>query len=220
LKRIDLLFENEHCLVLNKPAGLAVQGGKGVGASLDTILENEFSPRPLLVHRLDKDTSGLIITAKSREAAALLSALFAGRALEKRYLALCSGRTDAAGLIDENLPGRGTEQSARTKYRRLGGNGDFSLLEIETETGRMHQIRRHMASSGHPVLGDDKYGDFALNKRLRKTMSLRHLLLHASSLVIPADTRLGLAAPLEVRAPPPDYFDPFLSLFHEGRDEG
>ncbi|MDR0376346.1 MAG: RNA pseudouridine synthase, partial [Spirochaetaceae bacterium] len=88
VKRVAVLFENDDCLVLNKPAGLAVQGGKGVEVSLDSLLSDEWSPRPLLVHRLDKDTSGLILAAKTAAAAARFSALFAGegrRLVRKQY---------------------------------------------------------------------------------------------------------------------------------------
>lgn len=223
MKRIDILFENSEILILNKPAGLAVQGGKGVGASLDKLLAEEFRPPPLLVHRLDQDTSGLILAAKNREAAARFSRLFAakrdfspsggtgprridGGGLVKQYRALCAGRPPAdSGLISFSLETGGTEKSARTAYRLLGGNGDFSLLELELGTGRTHQIRRHLAKTGNPVLGDDKYGDFSLNKRLRRDMGLRRLLLHAWRLVIPGGP--------DISAPLPDYFSPFLELF-------
>jgi 23S rRNA pseudouridine955/2504/2580 synthase len=202
-------------MVLNKPAGHAVQGGAGVGASLDAILSAAFSPRPLLVHRLDKDTSGVILVAKSQSAAAFFSGLFAaeGREMVKQYLAMCSGSPpNAAGCIRLDLEVRGVSKKSETRYKRLSGNGDFSLLEIELTTGRMHQIRRHLAGSGNPVLGDDKYGDFSLNKTLRKTMGLSRLLLHASRLIIPASS----GCPLDVSAPPPPYFDPFIARIQHG----
>jgi 23S rRNA pseudouridine955/2504/2580 synthase len=226
VKNIPILFENEECLVLNKPAGLPVQGGVGVGRSLDTLLGGLRSPRPLLVHRLDKDTSGLILVAKTREAAAKFSAIFSGkqvpppsagerkghpggRALIKGYRALCAGVPPAAGVIQLALDVRGTEKPSRTRFRRLGENGEFSLLELELDTGRMHQIRRHLAKIGHPILGDDKYGDFALNKALAKTRRLKRLLLYASRLVI-AEEAAGF--PLDLCIPPPDYFMPFMDL--------
>jgi 23S rRNA pseudouridine955/2504/2580 synthase len=200
-------------MVLNKPAGLAVQGGKGVGVSLDRILEEEFSPRPLLVHRLDKDTSGLILVAKNREAAVRFSALFAGekggqnRDILKRYLAVCAGRPEPGqGVISLDLPVRGEPKRSRTAYRLLAERDGFSLLELELGTGRMHQIRRHLAIIGHPVLGDDKYGNFTLNRELRKTRGLRRLLLHASRLLIDGDAP-GFT--LDVTAPLPDYFAGF-----------
>jgi 23S rRNA pseudouridine955/2504/2580 synthase len=226
VKRVTVLFENDDILILNKPAGLAVQGGKGIGVSLDSILAEEYTPRPLLVHRLDRDTSGVILTAKTPHAAARFSRLFAegrsfppsgpagpGKGLVNHYRALCVGLPpENSGVIHSRLDIRGAEKAARTAYKRLAGNGEFSLLELELGTGRMHQIRRHLAQTGSPVLGDDKYGDFALNKRLRKTMGLRRLLLHAFRLVIPP-AAAGLDSPLDISAPLPDYFTPFLDLF-------
>jgi 23S rRNA pseudouridine955/2504/2580 synthase len=208
VKRVTVLFENDECLILNKPAGLAVQGGKGVEVSLDSLLAAERSPRPLLVHRLDKDTSGLILTAKSKRAAARFSALFAGeggRSVVKRYLAVCAGRPDQAeGRIKTELEVRGKVRYSETGFRELSSGNGFSLLCLELGTGRIHQIRRHLAAVGCPILGDDKYGDFALNRELRKTRGLRRLLLHASRLIIGEET-LGYA--LDVTAPLPGYFE-------------
>jgi 23S rRNA pseudouridine955/2504/2580 synthase len=222
MKRVEVLFENEFCLVLNKPAGLAVQGGTGVGASLDRILEAAWNPRPLLVHRLDKETSGVIVTAKTREVAARFSAFFGGgggdsRAVLKRYLGVCAGLPrPSRGLIREDLVVRGAVKAARTMYRLLGtvspaGAGECSRLELELGTGRTHQIRRHLASIGHPILGDDKYGDFALNKGLRKALGLKRLLLHASYLQVP-EALAGFPGGLTVSAPLPEYFGPFWDV--------
>ncbi|MDR2068707.1 MAG: RluA family pseudouridine synthase [Spirochaetaceae bacterium] len=217
MKHITVLYEDDRCIVLNKPAGLPVQGGEGVGASLDALLAEEWSPRPLLVHRLDKDTSGIILAAKNREAAALFSALFAGGkgtgkgAVEKRYLGVCAGHPrPESGIIEADLTIRGETKAALTRYTRISGTGEFSLLELELGTGRMHQIRRHLSHIGNPILGDDKYGNFALNKRLRKERGLKRLLLHASRLRIPASL---CGFPLEVEAPLPDYFLAFIADF-------
>jgi 23S rRNA pseudouridine955/2504/2580 synthase len=217
LKGIDLLFENDDCIILNKPAGLAVQGGARVGVSLDELLAENWSPRPLLVHRLDKDTSGLLLAAKNREAAARFSALFAGnetggktgRGIRKSYLAVCAGRPEpGAGRVRLDLWVRGELRNSETRYRLLSGTEEFSLLELELGTGRTHQIRRHLAGIGHPILGDDKYGNFALNRELRRTRGLRRLLLHASRLTID-DESIGF--PLDITAPPPEYFTAFLN---------
>ena len=230
-KDLCVLFENDSCLILNKPPGLAVQGGEGVKVSLDSILSEHYSVRPLLVHRLDKDTSGVILVAKTREAAAGFSALFAGgqgkkgRALVKQYLGVCSGiPKPEQGIIRLKLEVRGSgrqksEKESETRYQLLstrtvtGADGEFpcSLLELELGTGRMHQIRRHLARIAHPLLGDDKYGDFSLNKNLRKACALKHLLLHASRLVIPPVTPL-LPGGLDISAPLPEYFSPFNPL--------
>ena len=237
-RQLSILFENDSCLVLNKPPGLAVQGGEGVSVSLDSILSERYPARPLLVHRLDRDTSGAILVAKTKEAAAGFSALFAGekgRALVKQYLGICSGiPRPGQGTIRLKLEVRGnrgrvSEKASETRYRLLstsaaavgdgavigsgaalngGGEISCSLLELELGTGRMHQIRRHLAHIAHPLLGDDKYGDFSLNKKLRKAYGLKHLLLHASRLVIPPLPRL-LPDGLDVSAPLPEYFSPF-----------
>jgi 23S rRNA pseudouridine955/2504/2580 synthase len=207
LKELEIVYEDSSYVVINKPAGLAVQGGKGVGLCLDNILEQQWGRRPFLVHRLDKDTSGLILVAKTSEAANQFSRLHA--AVIKRYRAICKGKPDRdEGIIKADLIIRGSVKKAETRYCLLSGTEEFSLLELELGTGRMHQIRRHLALAGNPVLGDDKYGDFNLNHTLRKTAKLRHLLLHASHLIIPEtseNARIDLTAPL------PDYFQQFLN---------
>jgi 23S rRNA pseudouridine955/2504/2580 synthase len=162
-----------------------------------------------------------MLAAKTREAAAGFSLLFAeksrggeggGPGIRKYYLALCAGRPQGdTGLITLDLEVRGKARNSGTAWRLAGEGGGFSLLELEPETGRMHQIRRHLALTGTPVLGDDKYGDFGLNRRLRKTLGLKRLLLHASRLVIPAE-RAGFS--LDVTAPLPDYFAAFLNSLH------
>jgi 23S rRNA pseudouridine955/2504/2580 synthase len=208
--KIDIIYEDSSCIAINKPSGLAVQGGKGIGESLDSLLAQSRQQRPLLVHRLDRDTSGLILVAKDKASAAVYSRLLMCRAVVKRYLAVCKGSpAREEGTISLDLDIRGMKKSSETRYRLIESFGDdFSLLELELGTGRMHQIRRHLALAGNPVLGDDKYGDFSLNHLLRKTMKLNKLLLHASRLIIPetGDTpRLDLSAPL------PEHFSQFLN---------
>jgi 23S rRNA pseudouridine955/2504/2580 synthase len=221
LKRITVVFENEWLLVLDKPAGLAVQGGEGVKVSLDELLAGEYSPRPLLVHRLDRDTSGLVLVAKNREAAGVLAPLFSGKGgekrIRKRYAAVCAGVfARKKGDIRERLVVRGSERDALTSYTVMEENGKFSLAGLEPGTGRMHQIRRHLARLGNPVLGDDKYGDFSLNKRLGKTAGLRRLLLHAAGLGIPPLPLFGISRPLDLEAPLPGYFAEFCEAEFPG----
>ena len=221
IRGIPVLFENDFCLVLNKPAGLSVQGGEGVKISLDSLLSETISPRPFLVHRLDRDTSGILLVAKTKDAAAGFSALFSGgkteknRGVVKQYLAVCSGVPGSSkGVIRLDLEERNksyatVSKKSETFFRLLSGEnpGDatFSLLELELGTGRMHQIRRHLALTGNPILGDDKYGDFSLNKKLRKTRGLKHLLLHASRLII-RPVPVFMPEGLDIAAPPPEYF--------------
>ncbi|MDR2576418.1 MAG: RluA family pseudouridine synthase [Treponema sp.] len=214
--KLDIVYEDDSYIVINKPAGLAVQGGKGIGVSLDSLLTQSRSVRPLLVHRLDRDTSGLILVAKNKTAAAVYSSLLRHRSVVKRYLAICKGKpAQAEGIISLDLEIRGMKKKSETSYRVIESfKDDFSILELELGTGRMHQIRRHLALTGNPVLGDDKHGDFTLNHLLRKTMKLNKLLLHASQLIIPEtqdNPRLDLSAPL------PEYFNQFLSQVTENR---
>jgi 23S rRNA pseudouridine955/2504/2580 synthase len=219
MTRIKPVYENEYALVFIKPAGLAVQGGERVGVSLDSILSRRYKNRPLLVHRLDKDTSGLILTAKTREAAAAFSSLFSGArngpggeggGITKQYLAVCAGSPEPPeGTISESLDIRGRRRESETSYRVLEAGEEFSLLELELGTGRTHQIRRHLAHIGHPVLGDGKYGDFSLNRALRGERGLKKLLLHACRLVIPPLVPF-LPRGLDIRAPLPGYFAPYV----------
>ena len=216
--KLDIVYEDHVCIVINKPAGLAVQGGKGIGVSLDRVLAETWPQRPLLVHRLDRDTSGLVLVAKTKEAARYFSRLLGEeRAVVKRYLALCKGRpAESEGVIRAELDVRGAVKNAETRWRLLSASGReeaFSLLELELGTGRMHQIRRHLALTGNPVLGDDKYGDFNLNRQLRKTLKLRNLLLHASRLIIPqtADAPHAASIRLDLSAPLPGYFQGILT---------
>ena len=219
MKEITVLFENETLLILNKPAGLPVQGGRGVNVSLDSLLEKTCIERPFLVHRLDKDTSGVIVTAKTKESAALCSAFFSNHqhGLIKKYLAVCTGILNKKGTIRKTLHKKGKELEALTFYERLASiekhflknSGEaevltgLSLAELIPATGRMHQLRRHLAQLGHPILGDDKYGDFALNKKLKKQFALKRVLLHASSIYLPPPL---VAGGLNISAPLPDHF--------------
>jgi 23S rRNA pseudouridine955/2504/2580 synthase len=212
VKNIEILYEDDYIIAVNKPAGLAVQGGKGVKTSLDTLLAALRDPSPLLVHRLDKDTSGALMAAKGRENAARFSNLLNSRKITKQYTAVCSGRPkNEQGVITDKLLIHGNLKDSETRYKTLKTsvfteeNIEYSVLELELGTGRMHQIRRHLAMNGNPILGDDKYGDFKLNKKLHKIAGLKHLLLHASRLIIKDDINIDIKAPL------PEYFQAFMS---------
>ena len=210
MKNIEILYEDDNIIVVNKPAGLAVQGGEGVKTSLDKIFAEIRTPKPLLVHRLDKDTSGVLLAAKGRENAARFSRLLNSPEITKQYTAICAGRPkNEKGVINDKLLIHGKLKNSETGYKVLKTsvfseeNLEYSALELELGTGRMHQIRRHLAMNGNPVLGDDKYGDFTLNKKLRKSAGLKRLLLHASRLIIKDSFNL------DIRAPLPEYFSCF-----------
>ncbi|MDR2901289.1 MAG: RluA family pseudouridine synthase [Treponema sp.] len=211
MKNVDILFEDDDCFILNKPAGLAVQGGEGVGTSLDDLLAAEFSPRPLLVHRLDKDTSGVILVAKHREAASYFAKIIEERDILKIYNAICNGTPNPeSGIISLDIEAKGTKKKSETMYKTLFTKDDFSFLELELGTGRMHQIRKHLASIGHPILGDDKYGNFAVNKAYKKAGGAKKLFLHARTLKIPQ--RNGKT--IEASAPLPEYWEAFTPRTH------
>lgn len=188
-----VLYEDEHLMAVNKPAGLAVHAGSGVAFGLIETLRALRPEMPMLelVHRLDRDTSGCLLLAKSRAAlTGLHRALREGRVV-KRYLALVKGllrgsRTVSAALEKREWSGErvveagedGREANsrfhARTRYPEAGA----TLVEIELLTGRTHQARVHAEHIGHPIAGDDKYGDRAFNRALRRA-GLRRLFLHA-----------------------------------------
>jgi 23S rRNA pseudouridine955/2504/2580 synthase len=194
--RMPVLFEDDAILALDKPSGLAVHGGSGVAHG---VIESLRSMRPEarfleLVHRLDRETSGVLLVAKKRSALTALHEMMRTRAMDKRYLEGVAGRfrnemqrvrlalakrVTHAG--DKRVSVSDEGQEAETVFRRLSRGAEFSLLEAELLTGRTHQIRVHLAHLKHPVLGDDKYGNFELNKRLRKE-GLKRMFLHAASL--------------------------------------
>lgn len=214
-KPLPVVYEDDALLVIDKPAGKAVHGGSGVSYG---IIEQLRVQRPELrmlelAHRLDRETSGLLIVAKKRSAlTALHDMLRAGR-MEKRYLALVRGRwqnplqhlrfpllkyLNSAGERRVSVSPEG--KPAHSIVRRRGRWGEFSLLEVELKTGRTHQIRVHLAHLGFPLCGDDKYGDFALNKRLEGE-GLKRMFLHAALLRFPhplTGVELTLEAPLAV----------------------
>jgi 23S rRNA pseudouridine955/2504/2580 synthase len=188
---IETVFEDESLLVINKPAGLAVHEGKTVSKreSVLGILENRFhdsAVTPRLVHRLDKDTSGLLLIAKNSQTEADLENIFESGNAGKEYLCLVVGRLSAdEGRIDFSLPGRGGNPvRALTRFRVLKRFSETTLVRVRIETGRLHQIRLHFAKLGYPVVMDDQHGDFGFNKRFRKQYGLKRQFLHAEKLNI------------------------------------
>jgi len=200
----EILFEDEDFLVINKAAGLAVQGGKDIlqRHSLLGMLEATYSPKgtfPKPVHRLDRETSGLLVVAKSDAVAQRLEKKFAAGEVVKEYCALVKGRLrPKQGRIDFPLPGRdGKPAQALTFYRVDKEYAKTTLVRLRTETGRMHQIRRHLARLGHPVVLDGRYGDFAFNRQFRKEYGLKRQFLHAQAIAFEhGGTRWKWTAPL------------------------
>jgi 23S rRNA pseudouridine955/2504/2580 synthase len=187
--KIDVIFEDDTLLVINKPAGLAVHEGKTVNKrySLLGILETQYRDRgikPQLIHRLDKDTSGLLLVAKNQQTARELESGFETGKADKEYLCLVVGRLQMnEGKIDFSLPGRDNKQvRALTRFRVIKRFSEVTLVRVAIETGRLHQIRLHFAKLGYPVVMDDQHGDFGFNKRFRREFRLKRQFLHAEKL--------------------------------------
>jgi 23S rRNA pseudouridine955/2504/2580 synthase len=212
-REFPILFEDDFLLAIDKPAGVAVHGGSGVSFG---IIEQLRMARPEadfleLVHRLDRETSGILLIAKRRMALKLLQEQFRERETDKVYLALVSGNWPAnQRVIDKALHKYLLPNGERrvkivandhpdamrsvtlVKVKTpipanpLAPSTPFTLLEVTIKTGRTHQIRVHLAGEGHPIAGDDKYGDFELNKALQRSSagasSLKRMFLHAWSL--------------------------------------
>ncbi len=213
----SIVFEDARLLAINKPAGVASHGGSGIAfGAIETL--RALRPRESLelVHRLDRDTSGLLLIARKRSALTELQALMredGGRAgsIRKRYLALLTGRmpdgvmsVDAAlhvGLRqggERHVQVNAAGKASTSHFKVLERRGGQSYCEVRIETGRTHQIRVHAQHIGHPVAGDDKYGDEATNRRLREQVGLRRMFLHASTLEFALD---GGASPYLLNAP-------------------
>lgn len=189
--KFSVLFEDASILVIDKPAGVAVHESKTdrKQESVIGILERRYREagvKPMLVHRLDKDTSGVLIVAKDEPTAAELVRLFENGAVKKQYLALVVGRLPGNdGKIDFPLPGReGHPVRALTRYRVVKRYSETTLVRVEIDTGRLHQIRLHFAELGYPIVMDNQHGDFNFNKRFRKEFGLKRQFLHAQKLAL------------------------------------
>jgi 23S rRNA pseudouridine955/2504/2580 synthase len=240
-KNFRILFEDEHLLAIDKPAGTAVHGGSGVSFG---VIEQLRLARPQagfleLVHRLDRETSGVLLVAKNRRALKALQDQFRQRETGKTYLALVLGHwparkkvldqplhkyvlpaKDALGaqgerrvkVVERDNPD-GMSSLTLVKIRATSGTGvpqPFSLLEVTIKTGRTHQIRVHLAYEGMPIAGDDKYGDFEVNKMLARAsgaQGLKRMFLHAWRLQF---THPQTGESLELRAELPADLSAFL----------
>jgi RluA family pseudouridine synthase len=184
--RASVVFEDAHVLVLNKPAGLSSQGGRIKANTLDDLLwafARSNGKRPHLVHRLDRDTSGVILAAKTKPAAGFLGKAIQNRKLTKTYLALVeTPPPQDQGVIRRALPDDTPgAQPSESRYRVMARSAQGALVELEPHTGRMHQLRVHMADLGSPLVGDARYGG-ALTIAGRKA---ERLMLHAARLRFP-----------------------------------
>lgn len=234
--RFDILYEDGSILVINKPAGVAVHGGSGVSFG---VIEQLRAMRPQerfleLVHRLDKETSGILVLAKKRSALTRLHEQIREGTVDKRYQALVHGNwknqrqhirlplqkyhtADGERRVRVAKDG----QTSHTIFNVLKHYPDFTLLEAELKTGRTHQIRVHLASSGFVIAGDDKYGNYELNRQLQKGKkgedALKRMFLHAFKITfIHPET----GKPVTITAPLPDECVGFLKTLESGNGNG
>ncbi|HEU0282751.1 MAG TPA: RluA family pseudouridine synthase [Gallionella sp.] len=216
-----ILYEDDALLVINKPSGIAVHGGSGISRGVIEQLRLEHPEFKFLelVHRLDRETSGVLLLAKKRRALVELHRAMREGETEKRYLAVVKGKwrnakqsvqvpllkyVTAAGERRVSVSQEG--QAAHTIFTLKKSWKEFSLVEAELKTGRTHQIRVHLAHLGFPILGDDKYGDFSLNKELQKK-GLKRMFLHACKM---AFRHPITEEPLCLEAPLPDELTAFM----------
>lgn len=199
-----VIFEDDAIIAFDKPPGLSSQGGRIQAATLDDLLSafaRSNGKRPGLVHRLDRDTSGVILAAKTKPAAAFLGKALMGRRVAKTYLAVVAPGAPSPrdGRIEASLrrvsqgrevhmapcePDHADAESASTGYRTLASNDEAALLELRPHTGRMHQLRAHLALIGRPIAGDTRYG----GALMLAGAPVPRLMLHARSIRFPHPT--------------------------------
>ncbi|MBS2019798.1 MAG: pseudouridylate synthase [Deltaproteobacteria bacterium] len=212
---IELLYVDSHVVVADKPSGLLVHRGWDNDDDVAMFrVRDRVGQHVHPIHRLDRGTSGALLFARTKEAAAALCKAFEEGRVEKTYFALVRGEPPAEGVIDHAIPKSegGPRVPARTRYRLLRRSSvdRCSLVEAMPETGRLHQVRRHLRHLGHPLVGDVTYGSGEINRHYRATYALHRLCLHARSLAFDhPDTgeRVRVIAPV-----PPDLGDALARL--------
>ncbi|MBQ4378020.1 MAG: RluA family pseudouridine synthase [Treponema sp.] len=233
MTQIPILYEDDEIFVINKPAGVPVQGGEGIAHPLDEEFSKQVGFRVHLVHRLDKETCGLMVVAKNSKAASKWIELIASKQVQKEYTAICfgepviNGKKQKSGTISGSVIKKNgknqREQAAVTNFvvEEVGSTTltdqtvtaeqktlTFSKIHLKLGTGRMHQIRIHLASAGAPICGDDRHGNFKFNKLAKKYLKIKNLLLCSSRLTIPLKD--GKTKTFEIELP--DYFTVLANL--------
>ena len=223
-KKLDIVYEDEHILLINKPSGMLSQKAKETDESLveyliDYLLDSgKLKKEDLTCFRLDRNTSGIVAAGRSLPGLQIMSEVIKDRSLRKYYVCVVRGnvkgeariegwltkneKTNQVSIRKEETPG---SLPIRTAYRPLVSGNGYTLLEVHLITGRSHQIRAHLASIGHPIAGDPKYGDPRVNEEVKKRFGVRSQMLHAWRLVMPETISepLSYLAGKEFTAPMP-----------------
>lgn len=237
---LDILYEDENVLIINKPAGVLSQKAQKDDISLiehitayllesgQITKEQLKSFHPGVCNRLDRNTSGIIIAGKTLLGLQTMSDLLKTRNIDKYYQCIVKGKITKKQCIEGYLEKNRSHNKVtitkeakegadfiKTEYEPLVATEDFTLLKVKLLTGKSHQIRAHLHSIGHPVIGDGKYGDVPTNKMLRKEYKLKHHLLHSWQLVLPElpEAFVGISGKM-IEAPVPDYFEKLKSELH------
>ena len=234
---LNVIYEDDNILVINKPAGMLSQKAKPEDESLTEYViayllktkqltrEDLMSFHPGLCNRLDRNTSGIIIAGKSLAGLQQMGLLLKERNIDKYYQTIVKGVIKESTCIEGYLtkdkshnkvtiskePVEGADY-IKTQYEPLKTNGEYTLLRVKLLTGRSHQIRAHLHSIGHPVIGDGKYGDVQVNKYFKRNFNLRFHLLHSYELDFPEiEGELGNLSGKQFKAPLPSYFEAIVS---------
>lgn len=224
MNAIPVVFEDSEIFIINKPAGISVQGGEGIAHPLDEEFSKQVGFKIHLVHRLDKETCGLMVVAKNPKSASKWIELISSKQVQKEYTAICfgepilNGKKQKSGVISETVIKKTLKNQKElsaitnftveeTKIVEFSSDSEknfltLSKIHLKLGTGRMHQIRIHLASANAPICGDDKHGNFKLNKLAKKHLKIKHLLLCANKMTIPQKN--GRPKTFEIDLP--DYF--------------
>lgn len=235
-EKLDIIYENEHVLLINKPAGMLSQKAQKDDVSLIEHLTNYLLEsgqltyeqmatfRPGICNRLDRNTSGIIVAGKSLYGLQTMGEVIKNRDIDKYYYCIVKGKIAKKQLIDGYLYKNKNRNKVtitkepvedadyiKTEYEPIKSNDNFTLLRVKLITGRSHQIRAHLQSIGHPIIGDGKYGDVQVNKEMKKQYKLKHHLLHSRELHFKEmPEELSDLANKVIYAPLPDYFEKII----------
>ena len=229
---LDIIYEDSNIILINKPAGMLTQKAKPEDVSLNeylisylvkngSISENELQTfKPSVCNRLDRNTSGIVLAGKSLQGLQILSDMLRERTMDKFYFCLVKGRMNGRKelkgyLIKDNASNKvkilkektGDASYIHTIYEPVETRGDITLLKVKLVTGKPHQIRAHLSSDGHPIIGDGKYGDEKINRQFRQRYKLKHQLLHAGMVKMPQmEGALSNVSGKTFEAPIPEMF--------------